>query len=170
MSETQPPTAPVITSGLNEAARIELERLENEAGALRARDVLDAARNPESALHEYFTWDDTEAAHRWRTEQANNLIRRFTVRLVTSDAQPVKMRGYVSLTPDRIPGGGVYRSLATVMSSEQLMRQMVRDALRDLAAVKNKYRAVKALDVVWERIDAAAAEYADAGGAEASAV
>lgn len=61
------------------AVKDALSRLERD-GRLTANDVVEAARDPRSPLHEHFEWDDDAAAEAWRIEQARRLIR--TVRLV----------------------------------------------------------------------------------------
>ena len=53
----------------------ELERIAKaNGGVLRAEDVVESARNERSPLHASFTWDNDEAAERWRLHQARNLI------------------------------------------------------------------------------------------------
>jgi hypothetical protein len=51
------------------AARLaELRQIEQKAGGvLQPESVVDFARNPKTALHGAFTWDDTEAARKYRT-------------------------------------------------------------------------------------------------------
>lgn len=59
-----------------------LQRIQKaNGGILTTEKVLAAARDDASPLHAYFLWDDTEAAHLYRTEQANRLIRSFHVRV-----------------------------------------------------------------------------------------
>ncbi|MCX8016489.1 MAG: hypothetical protein N2690_01105 [Rhodocyclaceae bacterium] len=58
-----------------DAAAKELERLARNHKALTPRIVIDAARNPASALHDAFDWDDSSAAEKWRLYQARELIR-----------------------------------------------------------------------------------------------
>ena len=52
-------------------------------GALTPAAVVDAARDPTSPLHASFEWDNTEAAHQYRLDQARTLIRsvRIDVRI-----------------------------------------------------------------------------------------
>lgn len=59
-----------------------------ELASLRADDkltafhVLDAARDPNSALHAHFEWNDGAAARAYRYEQAERLIVRAKVRII----------------------------------------------------------------------------------------
>lgn len=56
-------------------------------GKITAAMVLDDARDASSPLHRYFTWDDDEAAHRWRLRQAGVLLRSVEIRNVTTTMQ-----------------------------------------------------------------------------------
>ena len=147
---------------LKERIARELERiaLAND-GVLRQEDVVAFARDPSTALHSQFDWDDTEAAHQWRLQQAAQVIR-MQVRVLEEDAASV--RAYVSLTPDRANGGG-YRMMASVLSNEELSRQMMLDALAELSAVRRKYRTLQRLSGVWNEIDAAVAAESEATAA-----
>lgn len=60
---------------LNELRRKELEQIESEHGGITPALVVDAASDEDSALHDWFTWDDSEAAHAHRLAQARQLIR-----------------------------------------------------------------------------------------------
>ena len=147
---------------LKERIARELERiaLAND-GVLRQEDVVAFARDPSTALHSQFDWDDTEAAHQWRLQKAAQVIR-MQVRVLEEDAASV--RAYVSLTPDRANGGG-YRMMASVLSNEELSRQMMLDALAELSAVRRKYRTLQRLSGVWNEIDAAVAAESEATAA-----
>jgi hypothetical protein len=66
-----------------------LDDLTSSGGELDARQVREVARDPVSPLHRYFTWDDGEAAERYRLGQAERLIRRYklTVTTVRADGE-----------------------------------------------------------------------------------
>ena len=67
----------------------ELEKIlkgiqKRNGGVLRPENVVETARPPGSALHSFFTWDDSEAAEKWRLEEARTLIRTVTIVQVNS--------------------------------------------------------------------------------------
>ena len=103
--------------------KIELEKLFVD-GLLSPPGVVESARDPSSPLHAHFDWDDTEAAEKWRHEQARQLIR--SVKITISDASPVSVRAYVSLPVDRQSGAG-YRRFEEVRDNEFLRRQLAAD-------------------------------------------
>lgn len=74
-------------------------------GRLSADAVVREAADPSSPLHDYFEWDESEAAHKYREAQARALIRSFriTVTVHSVDLQvpafvrdPARTAGYTS--------------------------------------------------------------------------
>lgn len=68
------------------------------------------------------------------------------VQPVAKNAEPV--RAFVSLTTDRHAGGG-YRTIASVLSDDDLRAQMLQDALDELDVFKTKYAALKEMKPVF---------------------
>ena len=68
--------------------RLALEELETK-GRLVPTAVVEAAADPDSPLHNYFTWDNDEAAKAYRLEQARRLIRSIRVVIVEEDVRIV---------------------------------------------------------------------------------
>jgi hypothetical protein len=92
--------------------------------------VVEAAKDETSPLHSYFCWDDTEAAKRYRLDQARHLIASIEI---ISDPQEKKTVAFVSLMADRKNGGG-YRDVRSVLSSEELRAELLRTAVTELRA------------------------------------
>lgn len=132
----------------NEAIRKELEQLK-AAGVIQPSDVVARASDPESAMHSWFQWDDTEAAQAYRLQQARQLLRVF-VTVETKDNKPV--RAFVSLGSDRYGDGG-YRAMAEVLSDEELRAQLLADAVKELRSAEKKYRQLQELSGVWSALD-----------------
>jgi hypothetical protein len=127
----------------------ELKRIAKaNGGILRAEDIIDAARDEDSVLHDKFEWDDTEAAHQYRLEQARKLAR-VTVHLVNDGQSDMPIKVFVSLSPDRKEEGGGYRLLSNVMTSEQMRQQLLMDARRDMIFFEKKYKTLKELADVF---------------------
>lgn len=78
---------------VTQAARRALALLERN-GRLTADDVVEAARDPKSPLHHYFTWDDAQAAHARRIDEARSLIRSVRV-VVTYESSKIAVPRYV---------------------------------------------------------------------------
>lgn len=119
----------------------ELERIRNEDpdGVLHPEEVVNAARSTRSPLHDYFTWDNDEAAERYRLIQAKKLIR---VAVTTIPRTNEKVRAYVSLPRDRNrkkDGEGGYRLLEDVLASDALRVELMEDAARELRSFRRKF-------------------------------
>lgn len=131
--------------------RKELEQIRKaHRGILRAEDVVEFARNPETSLHEKFQWDDTEAAKQYRLWQARQVISVY-VTVLSDDSPPVK--AYVSLVDDRSQPGGGYRAVADVMKDPERRTLLLQQALGELKRFQAKYRAIKELAGVFSEID-----------------
>lgn len=81
-------------SGVNaQSVGEELQRINEERGALRPSEVVNEARPESSPLHPAFEWNDSVAADEWRMHTARNLIR--SVHVVDDSEEPVAV--YVSV-------------------------------------------------------------------------
>lgn len=132
---------------LAEARLKELRELERaNGGVLAPEDVVDKARNPKSALHSAFCWDDTEAARLYRIEQARRLIR-VTVEYIPASETPVK--AFVAVRTERYEEGG-YRHMPTLMRTDTGRKSVLETALWELEAFEKKYAGLKELAEVFE--------------------
>lgn len=117
-------------------------------GLLKPEDVVEAARSRSSSLHDYFTWDDSEAAKNFRLWQARELIQ-CTVRYIPTNGDKKPVRVFVSLTSDRNEEGGGYRITADVLSHKELRTEMLEDALAEMKRFEDKYEPLKELAEIF---------------------
>ena len=118
-------------------------------GVIKPEDVVEFAKDPATALHTHFEWDDTEAAREYRLVQARTVIR-LCITIVQEDVPPV--RAFVSLPSDRVRGGG-YRSIQDVVNDESRRQEMLRDALERLQAIKRTYAHLQALRPIFDAME-----------------
>lgn len=118
---------------------------EKRGGLITPEQVVEAARDPKSPIHDRFTWDDTEAARKYRLEEARALIR-VSVTVVENIAGPI--RAFCSLPTDRLSGQG-YRLTAAVMSDADQRAQMLACALEELRAFQQRYQELQELAEVF---------------------
>ena len=135
-----------------EAIQKELDQLTRD-GVLMPEDVVRFAKNPKTALHQQFEWDDSAAAHQHRLEQARAVIRTYVIVEPSHSSEPV--RALVSLTQDRRAGGG-YRTIKSVLSDQELYAQLLADALNELSAMQRKYSRIRELNKVFRAAEEAA--------------
>lgn len=120
------------------SVREELERLRKLCGGVLMPDqVVHAAKSKSSPLHNSFDWDDTEAAQKWRIEQARRLIRVF-VTFIGNGEHATETRMYVSLGTDRENSGG-YRAILDVLGDAGMRKQLLDDARTDMLRFRQKY-------------------------------
>lgn len=110
-------------------------------------DVVESARPKNSPLHSRFTWDDNEAAEKYRLWQARQLIA-VTVSYIGPEREGAeRMRVFVSLTSDRVDGG--YREVEAVMIDPGQREIMMADALEEMERFQKKYADLQELAEVF---------------------
>jgi hypothetical protein len=132
--------------------REELEAIaEANNGLLLAEDVVEFAKDPNTALHDKFNWDDTSAAIQYRLHQARQIIR-VNVTVVDNVEEPVKV--FFSLNEDRYNRtGGGYRQMIDIMSDDQRRAALLAQALAEAKAWRKRYNALKELSAVFSALD-----------------
>ncbi len=119
----------------------ELERIRAERGQLLASSVVEEAQNPESPLHEAFTWDDSLAAQQHRLAQARKLI--VSIRILNSPtAKPVP--AFVSVRSPEL--GRSYLPTIEALSDEQLRFRVLNDVRQALESIERKWAHFQELD------------------------
>lgn len=131
-----------------------LTKLTERDGELTADSVVKEAKKKSSPLHPWFEWDDTEAAHKFRKNQARKLIQSINVRIIgDTDAEPIRAFVHLGTTNDK----SGYATLAHVLSEPELRIQLVAKALAELNAVKGRYSHLTELAEVFAAMDEVAA-------------
>ena len=116
-----------------QAVEEELEALRVANGdKLKSEDVVQAASNPTSAMHNGFTWDDTEAANKWRLGEAQYLVRHIVVVKHEKDDEPVKAFWSIRVK-DEDSSDVYYQSAAVISKNPREYESALRTTLADLA-------------------------------------
>ncbi len=117
-------------------------------GILRPAEVVAFARDPQTALHAEFEWDDSQAAAEYRLEQARRIIR-CIVRVVNEDSAAVRV--YASLQKDRRAGDS-YRSIHDILNDADLREQLLAQALREAEGWRLRYERLAELKPIVRAI------------------
>jgi|HubBroStandDraft_6_1064221.scaffolds.fasta_scaffold622184_2 hypothetical protein len=129
-----------------------LEELRERAdGTLLPEDVIADARHRRSPLHKFFEWDDTEAAHQHRLEQARSLIRAVVVILPQKPTTPV--RAFVSIRQEGDKERS-YTSTVAAMSDPRLRAQVLASAKAEIVAWHQRYKQLEEFSQLFQEIDA----------------
>jgi hypothetical protein len=83
-------------SKVSKEAEAELEEIYDEQGELTEDAILKKAKLKNSALHDYFEWDNSKAAEAYRRQQARGVIASVTVVTVDNEGKEARHRVYES--------------------------------------------------------------------------
>lgn len=136
-----------------EAIGRELDLIYQRSGKrLDPTDVVEAARDPKSAMHTAFPWDDAEAARIGREEIAKRLIKSLDVKIITRERKQIDVGAFV---PMPAPTGGRKTFMATTaaIKSEEGRAHLMRQAWVEILACRRRYAALNELQEVWEVVD-----------------
>lgn len=115
-----------------------------EGGKLTPKAIVDNARNPESALHRHFEWNDAAAAEKWRHQQARMIVLSLRVEAIDPDKEPDQ--AFYSIQDN----GSAYRSVQEIRSSGDLQEKLLAGAERDLESFTVRYRVLKEICAIVE--------------------
>lgn len=76
----------------------ELHAIRERRGKLTAAVVVEEAKTAKHPLHQFFEWDDRQAAQKHRLEQARHLMR--SVYVIIEDVSPEPIRAVVAIEQD----------------------------------------------------------------------
>lgn len=135
--------------------RSELERVNTERGRLTPAVVVEEATDSGAPLHQFFEWDDTIAAARFRLNQAAALIRSVKIHITNErggETEEVTIRAWVAAKaagPETEVRDG-YLPQAEVYGDPVLRAAVLRKIRREIMSLQRRYRH---LAEFWEILD-----------------
>lgn len=137
---------------MSEEIIAELTRLAKaNDGRLTPDNVVEAAQDEASPLHQCFEWDDDAAAHMFRVEQARRLIRGVRVDVTTSH-HTVRVPAFVH-DPECELGEQGYVSILRLSSDEDKSREVVIAEFSRAASALRRARSVAMALGIEDQID-----------------
>lgn len=129
----------------------ELERLKKvNDGFLDAEIVLESAKRKKSPLHSHFEWNDTEAARKYRLEQARYMIRSIEVEIITSEGDRRSERAFLNIQVSPVEKGEIpvhkYTDIQTIAKNPYYKNQVIQNALREAREWSKRYEDYNELD------------------------
>lgn len=115
----------------------QVRKIKGRRDTVSPEDIVEAARPKGSPLHDRFTWDDTEAAHAWRIEQAKKILR-VAVTVIEHKQESVTVRAFVSLPSDRGPERP-YRTMESVLSDKSMRGEILARAQAEMDSWIRRY-------------------------------
>ena len=116
-------------------------------GDFTPMEVLEKAKDETTELHKCFEWNDSIAAEKYRLEQAKNIIRMLVYEKETKEQAVVR---YYAKTETK----HVYKPTKQFLVQEDEYQGLLRRALAELEAFKNKYHTLTELESIFEAMEA----------------
>jgi hypothetical protein len=129
-------------------------------GQITPEAVVRNAESSRSPIHDCFTWDDTEAAKRYRLVEAASLIRSVKVIVETHPQdKPLEVRAFVNVAvcgdeDEGEPKETCYVPLKVALKVDDYRQQMLDNAAKELSSFRRKYSILKELATVLDAADA----------------
>lgn len=130
----EPPTAPEWQQEL-------IALIKDHGNQITPEEVLKHAKKTASALHRYFTWDDSIAAHKQRLSEATGLLLRVKLTMIDKDENEVRIPAVVNVRRIEVEGDEkksptVFMWTPKVLDSQELTDDMMDKALRSLQSAR----------------------------------
>jgi hypothetical protein len=128
---------------------------ESEDG-VKPEAVVEELRPVDHPLHMFLTWEDDEAARKYRIEQARELIHAVhVVDVVVRDGREIEVGSrpvFVSFRPAGKPERA-YFSVDAVVRKPERTRDMLRQALSELEGFRRRYEGLVQLSGVFRELE-----------------
>jgi hypothetical protein len=118
-------------------------------GLVQPEKVVEAASNPDSPLHRYFEWSDSEAAHQYRLQQARKLV----VRVVVKDASRKPIRVNVTIRKADGTQRRGYVPVERALTDEDMCAQVIHDVKRGLVSYRTRLAAFDQTQGIVAQLD-----------------
>lgn len=129
--------------------KADAQKVADEIGndKITPQEMVERARNEQSELHKCFEWNDTVAAEKYRLQQARVVLSMLVFKTKTEEEQKVRI---FSLTTEKY----VYQPTKQFLVQADEYQQLLKRALAELQAFKEKYSSLAELEDVFNVIDA----------------
>ena len=139
-----------IPSSVN--PRMAYERISGlrEQGHSSPEDIVEDARPDDVPTHGAFTWDDGEAAEKFRLQEARHLCNSLII--IRSEEPTVQAPAFVSVIA-RETFARAYISTVEAQSDDDYRKQMLAEAVSAIISWKRRYAQLKELARIFSVID-----------------
>lgn len=114
------------------------------------QQLVEFAKDENTEVHKCFTWDDTEAARKYRIYEARQVFIRIKI-------EKVEDSGEKTITPIRVfyktNEGEGYKPTEIIVKKADEYAALIERVKSELRAIETKYKYIKELTEVWEAIE-----------------
>ena len=109
--------------------------------------IVEYAKNPNAELHRCFTWDDAEAANKYRIYEARQVVCNLIVRKENGEKQePTHIRLFHKTE------SGHYKPIQVIIQNEDEYASLLRQCKEALESIKRKYSSLSEYQEIWDLI------------------
>lgn len=113
------------------------------------QQIVEFAKDESTELHKCFTWDNTEAAEKYRLHEARMVvINLVVVKQTQEEKQPVPIRLFYKT--DEKEG---YKPTQLIIKNESEYEKLLERVRKELQAFQMKYKHLSEFETVWEAIN-----------------
>lgn len=123
----------------------ELNKISTET--ITPEQIIDVAKDKNNLLHQFFEWNDTVAADKYRKIQAQQMLCKITY--VTDDEDNNPKRYYYNVSYST----GEYHTAKFVFEHEDTYLVLKERAIEYLRGAEKRFRNISELQEVWDAID-----------------
>ena len=121
------------------------EEIESIGGDAKPAQIVEKARDSSTELHKCFTWDDQEAARKWRIEQARHVVSCLVIRRTEEREGEPEIRYF-----HKTDSNG-YKPAQYVFTHADEHAKLLQLAYADLEKFRVKYSSLQELDWLIEQ-------------------
>lgn len=115
-------------------------------GKVTPQEVLEKARDENSELHKCFEWNDSVAAEKYRLQQAGQVLRMLVFTPKNEEQPPLRI---FHITEEK----NVYQPTKMFLKNEDEYQSLLKRAINELNAFKQKYHTLSELEEIFKMID-----------------
>ena len=135
---------------------------QKKGGKLTPKELVEAARDIDSPLHNEFEWNDTKAAQKYREWQARYIISSIELEIINVPTEPTEVEleiveskpGCVKFYHSLESDGSGYENVLSIATDEEKHKKLLENCLKDIATFREKYNTLRsALPKLFAVID-----------------
>lgn len=112
------------------------------------QQIVEAAKDKKSELHKCFTWDNTEAAEKWRRHEARQVVCFLVIESPKRDESQPEQRVF-----HKVENGRGYVAAPLIFTVDDEYQKLLQRAYAELKAFKVKYASLNELDYILSLIE-----------------
>ena len=109
--------------------------------------VIEEARSEDSPIHKHFVWDNQEASHLYRKQQARHMIN--AVRVVSEEGNVSPVPVFVNV---REESGNYYQNINVVVKTPDLWKQVLNEVTAKLMSYETRLSALMSMEQDQSRV------------------